>query len=505
MPTDYLSAEQRQMLGDLQGTSSNAGSTIPPPSRVQPQSQAQQPVGPPAAETGLRSQLPSVDQLPVDSQGFNNRLQEFLDIRNQRDREAEELAKGGISDAAQKVEEVAEIMKEAMRSTEAGNKRAMTEAQSQSPPYRPAPHAHAQVHGQPMQAQQPLSLTEQVQKTQADAAAAAAALNSSGFPMPFPPPQSSTPLPAPTAQRARSNLPSQYSSRSASGTPDTTEGHHTSAIAPAPPTAPWAVTETQKGPSLKEIQNAEAEKAAKKQKVDNEARRAALEREAREDRERERIASLHPTGLPATSTWGTGSPVGGAPAGGSASPWANSGPVKTGVVSGASNSQGSSSHKKTLADIQREEEARKQRQRDVAQQASTTSGAAPPTAFAGKRYAELASKGNGPPGFAAGPAGGQPVSGWQMVGASGKVKIPTAPAQMRNASGPAATIKAPSGPAVKVPAARPSTTAPAAAGAPVKDTTASATGPGAAQEEFSKWLHRELTRGLDKLNANESE
>ena len=128
-----------------------------------------------------------------------------------------------------------------------------------------------------------LSLTQQVQKAQA-AAAASVQPAEPGMPMPFPPPSSTTPLPAPTAQRARSNLPEQYS-RSQNGTPD---------AAQPPPLAPWAKEPGQegtKGPSLKEIQEAEARKAAKAEEAAAALRKAAMEQEAALVREKEKQAA----------------------------------------------------------------------------------------------------------------------------------------------------------------------------------------------------------------------
>ena len=73
----------------------------------------------------------------------------------------------------------------------------------------------------------------------------------------LPPPQSATPLPAPAAQRRQivaDNLVGE--SRSQTQTPIETPGASI---------APWAdkTSELPKGPSLKEIQEAEARKSAK--------------------------------------------------------------------------------------------------------------------------------------------------------------------------------------------------------------------------------------------------
>ncbi|KKF92850.1 PERQ amino acid-rich with GYF domain-containing protein 1 [Ceratocystis platani] len=70
-----------------------------------------------------------------------------------------------------------------------------------------------------------------------------------------------------------------------------------------PPLAPWAreANESRKGPSLKEIQEAEAAKAAKADQAAAAARRAALEQEVADTRERERAMASMQTGLPTTS------------------------------------------------------------------------------------------------------------------------------------------------------------------------------------------------------------
>ncbi len=84
----------------------------------------------------------------------------------------------------------------------------------------------------------------------------------------------------------------------------------------------------------------------------------------------------------------------------------------------------SSEKRRTLADIQREEEARKLKAKELVTQASMASGSG-----MGKRYADLASKGQQPAttNHAAGSGPGAPLGGggWATVGAGGKVKIPT--------------------------------------------------------------------------------
>jgi len=469
-PSD-LNIGERQLLVNLQangGLQGNFGT---------------QPIGAPVADiSGLRSQLPSIDQLQKDPQGFDSRLKEFNDLRAQLEiEEAEE--------AAAKAAALAEVKENEVETNER---------------HDATPHAEEQVTDvieeitnltvettvtkKAAGAQAELSITERIKKTQADAAAAAAAAvaaatasklaqaaSSTGLPMPFPPPQQpSTPLAAPTAQRPASNLPSRYGDRSGSGTPDTASDV---AISAPPPTAPWAPqpgTETQHRPSLKEIQEAEAKKAAKKEEAAAALRRAALEQEAATLRELSKAAASN-SGLPPTSTWGTGSPVSVSASG---SAWKQPAAVKASTPGAASGS----ASKKTLADIQREEEVRKQKAREAAMQASANT-----VTIMGKRYADLASKTSAPPGIpASGPA---PVAvpmtggGWSTVGAGGKVKIPTGPAaQTRSAS--ASNAKTPS----VVPAVQKTTSKPMVVG--LKDAKSMAL------DEFKRWLHRELARGL---------
>jgi PERQ amino acid-rich with GYF domain-containing protein len=485
-----LTAQERQMLASLQTQSGLSGGFL---------TQSTQPIGTPIGDGGLRSQLPGVDQLQKDSAGFSARLKEFNDIRAQRDAEenASKGLAGGLPDVAEEgndytagipsqaaVEQAAEVMREVNRAGQA----------------HPDAQAHVQAHESrktdiaSSQAQERhLSLTEQVQKTQAAAAQAAAAANAaaaavkqaenddawanaskSGMPMPFPPP-SSTPLPAPTAKRQHSTLPTQFTGPSPTGTPDTL-----AEVAP-PPLAPWAsqAEVVHKGPSLKEIQEAEAKKAAKAEEAAAAARRALAEAEAAALREREKAAAIA-TGLPSSSTWGTVSPANTPSA---SSPWAKPAAVKGAVAAVATPVPSS---KKTLAEIQREEEARKQKAKEIALQQGAT-----PIAALGKRYADLASKTSAPPGLsgaAVAPAvGAAPVSGggWATVGAGGKVKAPLVvlPTQARAA---VSTSVKPSPPPVAKIVAKPS--APSS-----KDTGSDA------MQEFHKWLHRELSRGLSGI------
>ncbi|KAK1773500.1 hypothetical protein QBC45DRAFT_427525 [Copromyces sp. CBS 386.78] len=464
-----LNLGERQLLANLQANGGLPGSF------------PTQPIGAPIGDnSSLRGNLPSVDQLRNDEQGFNAKLKEFHELRAQHD--AEEAAAAAAQEVLQQVTEEAPKPQE---EPEAAPAPVQETAQSSKKQTQEAKEAAGAKEGA---SQTEVSLTEKIKKTQAEnnAAKLAQQAAASGLPMPFPPPsQANTPLAAPTAQRPASGLPARYGERSGSGTPDTTSD--ASVLAP-PPTAPWAGTETQKGPSLREIQEAEAKKAAKKEEAAAAARRAALEQEAAALREREKAAAAAHIGLPATSTWGTGSPVG-APASGS--PW------KQPAAKVAVTTTGS---KKTLAEIQREEELRKQKAKEAAMQASVMSGSA-----LGKRYADLASKTwstSAPPGMitpgaaaqaaaaAAAAASSSVGGGWSTVGAGGKVKIPTGPAAATSRPVSTAPVKTSVVPAAKV-AAKPATAA-------LKDAK------NVAMEEFKKWLHRELSRGLSGVNDIET-
>lgn len=457
-----LNLSERQLLANLQATGTLG---------IFPSQHA----GASGNDNGLRGQLPGIDQLQKDSQGFSTKLKEFHELRSQQD--AEDPAMAAIM-AASKAEALGNgLDRDASVTADSETSASINELDT-----RMEPTSKKSSHGQAG-----LSLTERVKKTQADAAAAAAAVAaavvkpvqqqppSSGLPMPFPPPALTTPIAAPTAQRPVSNLPTRYDERSASGTPDTTsEG-----AALAPPAAPWAPqpgTEAQKGPSLKEIQEAEAKKAAKKEEAAAALRRAALEQEAAALREQKAAAAI--IGLPASSTWGTGSPVS---ASASGSAWKQPTAVKGNT---AAASTASTASKKTIADIQREEELRKRKAMEAATvQAAVAAGGA----GLGKRYADLASKTSAPPGLAAAAAAPSPGSGWATVGAGGKVKIPTGPAAQTRSVSAASNVKTP------VSAAAPRT-------ATKQVTVGLKDAKSMAMEEFKKWLNRELGRGLIGVN-----
>lgn len=318
---------------------------------------------------------------------------------------------------------------------------------------------------------QQLSLTEQVKAASAKHSPLAHQPESpwgkvnAGLPMPFPPPpQSTTPLPAPTAQRGRSDLAETLNlgTRSRSETPETVT---------TPSVAPWAKQESEasRGPSLKEIQEAEAKKAAKVEEAALAARRAAAEAELRIQ---SAVTGPAP-GLPTSATWATsGSP---APAA-SGSPWAAK-PVSLAKVA---TPVASTSSKNTLADIQKEEELRKQR---LAAAAAATAPAGIPSG--GKRYADLASKPTAP-----GPATG---SAWSTVGSSGKAKVPTGPASQQPTP-PTRSISTTAAPVAKV--TKPVT------GRVASTVVTGTNGVSTANQEFVKWAKAALQKGGINADIN---
>ncbi|KAI1801791.1 hypothetical protein F4811DRAFT_532779 [Daldinia bambusicola] len=428
-----LSGPERQMLAGLHGAGA-IGGNVPP-----------QPIGAPTSEAGVRGQLPSSNELSEDAEGFRGRLQEFEKLRAQHDAEMAERQASPLRENTNQ------------QGAQTSSPAQPTEPESVSKQSPGAEAARRQAEND-----QSAALTKQYQQAQV----AAAAAKISGLPMPFPPPPSATPLPAPAPQRVKSNLPDQYATSSRSGTPDMAPS---SAAAQPPPLAPWAKDgnlESHKGPSLKEIQQAEAQKAAKAEEAAALARRALLEQEAA--REREKAAAAAP-GLPTTSTWGTASPVNPSAA---SSPWAKPAPGKAPAAGPAAQAQ-VSDKKKTLAEIQREEEARKQKAKEAASQTGTP-------ASVGKRYADLASK----PNTASVPsqAPNNNSSGWATVGAGGKVKAPTGPSsQVRPTSAVKPVAAAPT--PISRPAVKPSN-------------SAAGTAHTEAMEEFTKWLHSQLAKGI---------
>lgn len=310
--------------------------------------------------------------------------------------------------------------------------------------------------------QEELSLTEQVQK--AASAKQSPVPQLPGLPQPFPPAPSQSPLPAPAAQRTgRQSVADQLQteSRDRSQTP--------SADTPSATVAPWAKepAEAPRGPSLKEIQAAEAKKAAEAEAMAVAARRAQLQKEIEAQQAQ---ASAPLPGLPTSSTWGAASPA--TPTGSAPAAWAKTAPKPTGPATS-----------KTLAQIQKEEEARKKKLAAATaaaqSQANAMSTVAAPAG--GKSYANLAGKVGSPA-----PSGNAPGGAWTTVGAGGKTKTPVAgpnPTGSRTVSAGIVPTVQPAAPARKP---------------PTRSTTM--TNPGAvnAQDEFKKWAIGELRPDLNK-------
>ena len=273
------------------------------------------------------------------------------------------------------------------------------------------------------------------------------------------PAPSISPLPAPAARRNRVDVADNLAagSQSRSETPQDT---------PTTALAPWAkenADQSSKGPSLKEIQEAEARKTAQQEEIATAARRA----QAEQDRVPVSQAPPPAPGLPSSANWATGgSPVSAASSGPSA--WSRQ-------LAGKVPTPATGPTKKTLAQIQKEEEARKNR---AAAAAATSSNAAAAAAAGpgGKRYADLASK-------APAPVPNATSSAWTTVGAGGKTKNPTAPvpAPVRSASGNAA--------------ASATTSAKAKPAAPAR-VVSSCAATSTAQDEFRKWIKGALGKGL---------
>lgn len=372
-------------------------------------------------------------------QGRNERLEEFHTLRGQADIPAGRLGP------------------EEPRQQPIGAPRQATEQSTASVPAKaPAPIGHSTVVAKAEP--ETLSLAQQVQMAAASQQAAAeeSAWAKNDAPI-EPPPVSISPLPAPAAQRNRLHVADALAaeSRSATQTPIET---------PVVSVAPWAerTAEHPKGPSLKEIQQAEAKRAAEQEEITAAARRAQAEQE----RLAQSQAPAPAPGLPSTSTWGnTASPV--TPGSQGASVWAKPTPVKAGAGANAA-------PKKTLAQIQKEEEGRKQRAAAAQAAASTQSAAASANAAVGKRYAELAGK-------AASAAPAVTGGAWTTVGSGGKAKAP--PAVVATPQPVSRTVSSGSAPKSRpsLPASRSTTT----------------TNQSKANEEFTKWIKGSLGKGLN--------
>jgi PERQ amino acid-rich with GYF domain-containing protein len=355
-----------------------------------------------------------------------------------------------------------------------------------------------------------LSLTQQVQKAASEkqppnfaplADSGSTQTDNTGLPQPFPPPplpppQSLSPLPAPAAQRNRYQLPDALAIAEESRARSQTSSVETPGAVTS--LAPWArdVSEGPKGPSLKEIQEAEARKAAEVEEAAAAARRSLLEQELQRLSQQAGPSSASPQGLPSTSTWGSGtSPA--TPTAPGASAWTKplAGKLSAGV--------GEASSKKTLSQIQHEEETRKQKAAAAALAAAATQNAnasanAPPAAgtSSGKRYADLAGKAV-PSQAAAGNSGGA----WTTVGATGKAKLPppaSGPAG-NNASWTSVRGTGPTGTAGTGVVATGKGKSASSATAVRKGPAASgpASEPPNATEEFTKWAKSTLSKGLN--------
>ncbi|KAL8688720.1 MAG: hypothetical protein Q9218_005435, partial [Villophora microphyllina] len=316
----------------------------------------------------------------------------------------------------------------------------------------------------PQKVREPLSLSEQVQKAVKESPAVEPqspwARIESGLPQPFPPPQSSSPLPAPAAQRNRQNVADALNAESRSTT------HTPSAETPSANMAPWAKenTEGTKGPSLKEIQAIEALKAAKQEEIASAARRQLMEQE-RLNQQQQQVAPA--PGLPSSANWANSI----SPAVPGTSAWAKPSASKAAIATPVP------ATKKTLDQIQKEEEARKKRAAASAAAASvaTVNAANAAAALAGgKRYADLAGK--APQVNAAQAQGNQ---AWTTVGAGGKVKTPTGPAPP-----PVRTVST-------------GTAQPATAVASKAKVVGKTVDKQGAQDDLQKWTRTALSKGLN--------
>ncbi|KAI9819335.1 MAG: hypothetical protein M1832_004040 [Thelocarpon impressellum] len=410
---------------------------------------------------------------PEEQQGGNHRLEEFNELRAQRDYSGNgQLSEGVIGKPGAHGQQAADLQQ----------RQQQQQQQPQQQHYRTALQiedliARAQKQatpGESGQGQEVLSLTQQVQKAASAKQSPAASqpesvwgkLEKTGLPQPFPPPpQSISPLPAPAAQRSRQNLPDALNAETRSPQPTPP----VDAPGAAASVAPWAkdANDGSRGPSLKEIQETEARKAAKAEEAASAARRALLEQE----RTNQPTAATPAPGLPTSSTWGSGtSPV--TATGSTMSAWAKP------LAGKGKAAQGGAGMKKSLSQIQREEETRKQK---LAAANGASSAAAAPTAGqggpGGKRYADLASK-------AAAAAQPPNHSGpWMTVGAGGKAKGAAgvaAPPGLRTVSTSAVPGVAKTRPAM---------------------TSTNTTGPSPAQrnanDEFTKWAKGALAKGLN--------
>ncbi|KAF3388936.1 GYF domain-containing protein mpd2 [Penicillium rolfsii] len=389
---------------------------------------------------------------PFDQEAREERLRQFHALRAQEGELGMRTADGLPTHPAASVEhEVESLATDGVEETEpSASEPALTLSQQ----------VHKAASAQRQQQQE--KEQEQEQQNQSVSENAWGSKNDHAMPQPFPPPPSASPLPAPAAQRNRQYVAESLAAGSRSQTQTPIDAAPTSV-------APWAkdTHEVPKGPSLKEIQEAEARTAAQREEIAAAARRAQLL--AEQERLSQAQAQAVP-GLPSSANWASaGSPATPSTAG---SPWnSKSQPVQTNAAT-----------KKTLAQIQKEEEARKQRLASAAAAAAQTATPSPPASVT-KRYADLASKAPAP--VAAATVAPTASGAWTTVGAGGKAKVPpAAPLGPRSSSG---TV--PIAPAAAKP--RPVIATRTSVGSVPQSN------PNRAVEEFTKWAKLALGKGLN--------
>ena len=278
--------------------------------------------------------------------------------------------------------------------------------------------------------------------------------------------------------------------------------------------APWAqkVEEStvSKGPSLKEIQEMEAKQAAAlAEAIAEQARKeAALQQSSAVAQQ-----TIPQIGLPSTATWGSSNSPATTP-GSTPSAWGIAKPLMKSATLPIQSGQ----PKKTLQQIQKEEEAKKAK---FSQQAATahaanalaTLSAQTATTPGGKRYAELAGK------QSVGGIGGGIVAGgaWTTVGSGGKIKSPVGTASTPVTPAPGTTPSLKSIPStgvmgsfgkVAVVKQHPNLNSVAAATSlvpvnPVAQASTPKTPAILAQEEFMKWCRMSLKQLNSNVNQEE--
>lgn len=235
--------------------------------------------------------------------------------------------------------------------------------------------------------------------------------------------------------------------------------------------APWAHKENEtKGPSLKEIQELEAKQQQVRDAVEAEQKRHMLLHQV--------ITQPPPPapGLPSTATWAATSPSG-TPSSSQASAWAKPLVKANTLPTGG---------KKTLQQIQKEEELRKAKAAAAALAIQAQSAPIHPATIGGKRYADLAGKAQGPPPI-------NTVGGvWTTVGPGGKSKnLATSPIP----STPSQTLKTmPSTPSIG--------TAPAAVKKSMPTSPVPKPPSTSAHEEFIRWCKANLKGLTSAVNGN---